>query len=122
MGVFRVRIQVFSLKNPEQRHELDVVVDTGATRTVVPRAMAVQLGVLPEKQQSFHMINGEKITREVAWIGVTLQGNSAHTEAILGEAGDTPVLGALTLEELSLEVDPTRGLLRPAEGFLLVAA
>jgi len=122
MGVFRVRVQVFSLKNPEQRHDVDVVVDTGATRTVVPRAIAEGLGVRPERRQTFRMVNGEKITREVAWIGVSLQGNSTHTEAILGEAGDAPVLGALTLEELSLEVDPTRGLLRPAEELLLLAA
>ena len=122
MGVFRVRVEVFPLNDPGRREELEVVVDTGATRTVVPHALAERLGVRAEKRQTFRMINGEKISREVAWIGVSLQGNSSHTEAILGEEGDAAVLGALTLEELSLEVDPTRSLLRPAEGLLLLAA
>ena len=122
MGVFRVRVQVFALSNPEQREDLELVVDTGATRTVVPRAVTKRLGVRSESRQTFRMVNGETITRELAWIGFSLDENSVYTRAILGEAGDTPVLGALTLEELSLEVDPTRSRLRHSEGLLLLAA
>ena len=121
MGVFRVRVQVFAMGNPDQREELEVVVDTGAARTVLPRAIAERLGVRPESRQTFRMVNGETITRELAWIGLSLDGTSVFTRAIIGEAGDTPVLGALTLEELSLEVDPTRSTLRPSEGLLLLA-
>lgn len=98
-----------------------MVVDTGATRTVVPRTIAEALGVRPEKQQTFRMVNGEKITRDIGWIGISLAGNSTYTQAILGEPEDEAVLGALTLEELSLEVDPTRSTLRAAEEFLLLA-
>jgi predicted aspartyl protease len=121
MGVFRVTVEVFSLQDPERRQEVEMVVDTGAFRTVIPRAIADALGVKPEKRQTFRMINGEPITRDLGWVGVSLHGDSAHTLAILGEPDDHTVLGALTLEELTLEVDPTRGQLRPMQDLLLLA-
>jgi predicted aspartyl protease len=122
MGVFRVVVQVFSLQEPERRQEVEMVVDTGAFRTVIPRTTAGALGIRTEKRQTFRMINGEPITRDLGWIGVSVEGESVHTLAILGEPGDQPVLGALTLEELTLEVDATRGRLRPMQDLLLLAA
>jgi len=115
MGVFRVRVQVFSLKNPERREEVEMVVDTGAFRTVIPRSVADALGVVSERRQTFRMINGEPMERDLGWIGISIAGESAHTMAILGNPGDHAVLGALTLEELTLEVDPTRSRLRPLQ-------
>ena len=47
MGVFRVRVQVFSLQDPERREEVDTVVDTGAFRTLIPFAVVEALGVSP---------------------------------------------------------------------------
>ena len=67
------------------------------------------------------MVNGEPIERSLGWVGVSLMGKTSHTHAILGQPGDQPVLGALSLEELELEIDPTRGALRPMQEFLLLA-
>ena len=122
MGVFRVRVQIFALDKPDRREDLEVVVDTGAARTVVPRPVAERLGIRAESRQSFRMVNGQTISRELAWIGLSLDGDSVHTRAIVGDVGDTPALGALTLEELALEVDSTRSRLRPSEQLLLLAA
>ncbi len=113
MGVFRVRVQVFSWEHPERREGVEMVVDTGAFRTVVPRIVAEALGVGVDRRQTFRMINGDPMERDLGWIGVVLEGQSAHTLAILGEPADHAVLGALTLEELTLQVDPTRSRLQP---------
>lgn len=121
MGVFRVRVRVFPLTDTADGRELEMVVDTGAFRTVVPHEVVGALGLRPEKRATFRLADGSRITRDLGWVGVALRGSSTHTLAILGEPGDEPVLGALTLEELSLEVDPSRATLRPAEELLLAA-
>jgi len=41
--------------------------------------------------------------------------------AVFGEPADATVLGALTLEELGLEVDPRERVLRPTVAWLLLA-
>src|SRR2546428_10407573 len=112
MGVFRVRVQVFSWEHRERREDVEMVVDTGAFRTVVPRTVAEALGVGVDRRQTFRMSNGEPIERDLGWIGVSLEGQTSHTLAILGEPADHAVLGALTLKELTLEVDPTRSRLQ----------
>lgn len=119
--MFRVKVEVFSLEHPEHREEVEMVVDTGAFRTLLPRSVVEALGVRPDRRQTFRMVNGEPIERDLGWVGVTLMGNTGHTHVILGEPGDHAVLGALTLEELELEVDPSRGTLRPMQEFLLLA-
>ena len=121
MGVFHVKVEVYSLEHPETRQEVEMVVDTGAFRTVLPRAAVEALGVESDRKQTFHMVNGKPIERDLGWVGVSLMGKDAHAHVILGERADYAVLGALTLEELELEVDPSRGALRPMQGFLLLA-
>lgn len=98
-----------------------MVVDTGAFRTLIPRTAAEALAVGPERRQTFRMVNGEPITRDLGWIRISVDGESTYTLAILGEPGDQPVLGALTLEELTLEVDPTRQRLQPMRDLLMLA-
>jgi len=51
-------------------------------------------------------------------VGIEVQGVEAYTMAIFsGE--DVYLLGVVTLEGLSLEVDPVRGVLRPMELILM---
>ena len=51
-------------------------------------------------------------------MGIEVQGVEAYTMAIFsGE--DVYLLGVVTLEGLSLEVDPVRGVLRPMELILM---
>ena len=122
MGTFRVRVRVFRLDDPERARELEMLVDTGATRTVIPRDAVDGLGLRPEKRQTFTLADGTQITRGVAWIGIEHGGDAVHSLAILGEADDSPVLGAITLEDLVLQVDPVAKVLRPAQQFLLSSA
>ncbi|MEK6851884.1 MAG: retroviral-like aspartic protease family protein, partial [Candidatus Thermoplasmatota archaeon] len=112
----------FHLNDPGKTRELEMLVDTGASRTVIPRDVVDELGLRPEKRQKFTLADGTQITRDVAWIGIEHGGDSVHSLAILGEPGDSPVLGAITLEDLVLQVDPVAKVLRPAEQFLLATA
>lgn len=119
MGTFRVTVQVFSLANRALARELEMLVDTGATQSIVPRAILEELSVPVERVQSFRLANGEAIDRNVGWVGLRFQEREAHTLAIFGEPADATVIGALTLEELGLEVDPRERALKPTVAWLL---
>lgn len=121
MGTFRVRAQVFSLTKPDRCRELEMLVDTGATQSIVPRAVMEALSVPVEREQTFRLANGEEIRRDVGWVGVRFGDREAHTLAVFGDEADATVLGALTLEELGLEVDPRERILKPAAAWLLAA-
>ena len=121
MGTFRVRGQVFSLTNPGLGHGIEMLVDTGATQSIIPRTVLEDLSVPVVRRQTFRLANGEEIHRDVGWVGVRSEGREAHTLAVFGEPADATVLGALTLEELGLEVDPRERVLRPTVAWLLLA-
>ncbi len=119
MGTFRVSVQVFSLTDPVHSRDLEMLVDTGATQSIVPRRVMEELSVPVERRQTFRLANGEAIDRQVGWAGFRSQGRTAHTLAVFGEPADATVLGALTLEELGLEVDPRERVLKPTVAWLL---
>ena len=120
-GTFHVAVRVFSLASPALGHELEMLVDTGATQSIVPRRILDDLAVSAERRQTFRLANGESIERDVGWVGIRFQGREAHTLAVFGEPADAIVLGALTLEELGLEVDPRERVLKPTVAWLLAA-
>ena len=122
MGLFRVRVLVFSLQDPEKTKELEVVVDTGATYPVVPRPLAEELGLRVVETRTFTLANGVEVARRLAWAGLTFDRRSSPSLVVLGEEGDVPILGAFALEGLGLEVDPVAKMLRPAHQFLLTSS
>lgn len=119
MGTFRVPVRVFSLADRGMGHELEMLVDTGATQSIIPRTILEDLRVPVERRQAFRLANGESIDRDVGWVGVRSQGREAHTLAVFGDPADATVLGALTLEELGFEVDPRERALKPTVAWLL---
>ena len=121
MGLFRVRVRVFGLQNPEKTKEVEVVVDTGATYPVVPRALAEELGLRVVETRIFTLANGVEVSRSLAWAGLSFDGRSSPSLVVVGEAGDVPILGAFALEGLGLEVDPVAKIVRPAHQFLLTS-
>jgi len=112
---------VFNWDEPARGCELEALVDTGASRSVIPAVVVAELGVRPESSKEFTLADGRRVSRNLGWVGVEYGGESVHSHVVLGEPNDPAILGALTLEDLALQVDPVRGVLRPAEEFLLAA-
>jgi len=122
MGTFRVRVHVFKLEDPLRSEELEMLVDTGASRTLIPPSVVLALGLRPEKRQTFMLADGTEMGRDLAWVGIEYGGDPVHSLAILVEESDPPILGAITLEDLVLQVDPVQRTLRPTKQFLLASA
>jgi clan AA aspartic protease len=119
MGVFRVRVKVFSLKQPERSREIDVTVDSGATYPVVPQTLARDLGIAAQSRRTFTLADGRQIDRGMAEAGIAHDGRSTACMVVLGEGDDVALLGAHALEGLGLEVDSVGKTLRPATQYLL---
>ena len=91
---------------PLGERELDFLVDSGALYTVLPREHWVALGLEPRRRLDFSLADGTRIYRDVSECEITFGGQRTHTPVVLGEADDSALLGAVTLEELGLVLNP----------------
>ncbi len=81
--------------------------------------MLLHLGLAPLVKRQFVLADGTTIERDVTQIVVRLDGRTLFTVCIFGDDGSTPLLGAVTLEEFGLSVDPVNERLIPVPGFLV---
>ena len=115
MTTFNVRLEI---GNPTgtQFEAVEAVVDTGSTFTAAPPELLERLGIRPSRRQRFRIANGQVIENDVGEARVRLQGLEGITPVIFNEPGEPVLLGAVTLEELRLGVDPVTQRLIPVEG------
>src|SRR5215213_5318460 len=107
MGTFHVRCKI---ENISERDKSVIVpkmlVDTGSEYTWVSAATLEKIDIAREKKDvPFVMANGQKITRSVGFAIIRLDKYFTVDEVVFAEKGDLLLLGARTLEGLSLTVD-----------------
>ncbi len=113
MGSVHVEIVVEHPGSSGKRENCRVQADTGATLTVLPKALLVAIGVMPEGQREFMLADGRKMSRAVGEARVRINGDAVVTRVVFGESGDASLLGVTALEELGLMVDPVARRLIP---------
>ena len=114
MGVFDWRLRVSS-PDGEQSLDLEAMVDTGASYTVLPSGLLERLGVEPKRKLTFELADGRRQVTDVGSALVTIDGASEVTPVVFGADGTEALLGAVTLQALALVVDSSRERLVPAE-------
>lgn len=117
MGSFNLTIQISNL-NGEHFGDVEVMVDTGAITTVIPRATLEGLGIRPTKRETFEYAGGEQVQLDMAEARARVEGRETVTWVIFGEEGASPLLGAYTLEGVFFGVDPYNQRLIPVTGSL----
>ena len=115
MGFTYVRLAVSNSANPDRKIEVDLLVDTGAIFTAIPRSILEKLNLKPVGKRKLRVFGGQIIEREVGGALVIYDDVSAVVPVVFAEEGDTSVLGATTLEALGYEVDPVTKKLKPVE-------
>jgi clan AA aspartic protease len=118
MGVFKVPIEV---GDPTARtfESIDATVDTGATNTMLPANLLRKLGVTPYRKSVFELGDGRQVEFDVGRTWVKVDGQQEFTQIIFGADDTEPLLGAMTLKEMALAVDPVRRQLVPVHKYLL---
>jgi len=112
MGTFQQRIEVGTIDGSRSK-ELKAWVDTGAAYTWIPRAVLEDLGISPTFRRRFRLANGTEIERDCTQASVKVDGSQLITVCVFGDEGSEPLLGAVTLEEMGLGVDPLNQRLVP---------
>lgn len=97
----------------DKAETVDFLVDSGANYTLLPEAVWQKLGLRSKRTQIFVLADGTKIERGISECHIEVLENEGHTPVILGEAGDDPFLGVITLEEFGLVLNPFNRTLQP---------
>ena len=93
--------------------ELKFLVDSGANYTVLPKPVWKSLKLKPKRVAQFALADGTQIDRNIGECFIKLEHGDCHTPVVLGEEGDEPLLGVVTLEQLGLVLNPFNRSLHP---------
>ncbi len=118
MGTFPVSIGVGGSEHGPFE-TIEVLVDTGATYTVLPRPFLENLGVVPHARAPFVVADGREIELEIGRAWIRIDGREELSLVVFGEAA---LLGAFTLEALRLAPDPISRRLVPVPALLMRVA
>lgn len=96
----------------------EFLVDSGAKYTLLPEPIWKAIELSPKRRMTFTLADGTRIERDVSEMHIALPQGEGHTPVILGEPGDEALLGAVTLEEFGLVLNPFQRSLQPARMML----
>jgi predicted aspartyl protease len=115
LGIFRTTITIAPLADVESTRALhDVMVDTGAEFSALPRNVLEELGVARTGTERFQSADGHVFERDIGFALIGAGGRVGPTVVMFAEPGDVTLLGAHGLEALRLRVDLTTRELVPS--------
>ena len=122
MGVFKVRARIWNPLDPSRSRDVELLVDTGATYTLIPRDVLEALNIRVLRRARLRLADNRVnrvIERPVGEVGIEIEGYRASaTPVVFGYPG-VYVLGSVTMEQLGLAPDPITKRLRPVEALLM---
>ena len=94
-----------------------MLVDTGATFSVIPPRLARELGIKrPRRSVSVRLADGGRVRLGADVAVLQIDGREAPATILIGKV-DEPLLGVEALEALGLVVDPQRKRLSPSRPY-----
>ncbi len=112
MGTFSCPVRLSSMDG-ERTLDLEALVDTGAFYTIVPAPLLDRLGVARTRSVSLRFADGRTGRYDLGEVRASVNGGSVITLVVFGDAAADALLGAYTLEGLSLMADPVSQTLVP---------
>ena len=93
--------------------EVKFIVDTGAMFTCLPMPQLEALGLAPQWRVPIMLADGRQEEWAATEILLTINGRTLHTTCLFGPPGSLALLGAVSLEQFALSVDPLTRTLVP---------
>jgi aspartyl protease family protein len=100
--------------------EVEALVDTGTTLTVIPRRLAEELGLRVTGRTEVETAAG-RIMLERTRVRLELEGREELVPALISDVIDKVLIGVTALEVLGLQVDPLTGRLKGWTALLYAA-
>ena len=113
MGITNVRATVGNPAEPSRRCEVEFLVDSGATYSLIPQEILASLGIESHSVREFVLGNGEIVRRRMGTALFEYRGERGDSLVMFGEPGDAALMGATTLEGFGFILDPFRRELKP---------
>lgn len=107
MGFTKIKATVTHPTHPDGHQEVELLVDTGATFSAIPRSVLQKLDIPSVVSREFTMADGSKISRGMGAVLMEVKGLKAVVPVLFAEEQDMALLGVTAMEALGLEVDPT---------------
>ncbi len=101
----------------EKATTVRMLVDTGATFSVIPLWLAHAIGIRrPRRSVSVRLADGRRVRLGADVAIIQIDGREAPTTILVGKV-DEPILGVEALEALGLVVDPGKKRLSPSRRY-----
>ena len=113
MGITNVILRVREHRKSKKFADVEFMVDSGAVYSLVPGKILDKIGIEPYKEMSFSLADGTTIKRKISSAYFEYNNDGGPASAIYGEDGDTPLLGATTLEFMGFVLNPFTRTLHP---------
>ena len=117
MGTFNVDIEIGDTAG-SRFVTVNALVDTGSTHTTVPASLLRQLGIEPERRSRFELADGRVVEYGSGFARVRYNGDAAIVQVVFAPEAVSPGIGATTLEDLNLAVDPISYQLVPVNNLM----
>ena len=109
MGHVRVAVDIANPLMPGRSVSIpDALVDTGATRTTIPRTLAHELSL--EIRGTVDIRTAAGVTKKNwSFAQITVNGRESFGDIFVSDSYSGVLIGVITLESLGLAVDPKSG-------------
>jgi predicted aspartyl protease len=95
-----------------------MLVDTGATFSLVPRRYLQELGVSPVREVTFRLADESRVSLPIGHVLMRLDGLESIVPVVFGPDDATPLFGAIAMETFLVAPDPVNRRLVPVDGLL----
>ena len=114
MGTFSVKIEIGPLDGARYA-EIEALVGTGVTATMIPAFILRGLGITPAMSQTFEYADGRRVELDMGEASVKAEGRETPTWVVFGAEDGGARLGSYTLTGLFMKADPVNRRLEPAQ-------
>jgi len=107
MGKVVERVKVTNFKDPSKSIEIEAIIDTGATMSVLPMDLIQKLGL--EKIDEVNVRYADNVKRKeiYGWVILEIAGRKAVFDVLAENEGAQPLIGQIVLERLDLVIEPS---------------
>ncbi len=113
MGITVAILRVREHRKAVKYADVEFLIDSGAVYSLVPGKILDELEIEPYKEMSFSLADGTSLKRKVSSAYFEFEGEGGPAPVVYGEEGDSPLLGATTLESIGLVLNPFTRTLHP---------
>ena len=115
MGMFKKKVRVSNIDNPELSFEQDFWIDTGALYSIIPEDLLEKIKAEPTSSKNLIFADGRTDRRLFGYCIFEVEGleEKAVCPVIRGQKDSLLLLGATALENFGVEADPISKELKP---------